>query len=112
MPDFVGKVVLINSIETVDIDVAHALGNLIPSDSHLIKPQAKYMYGAVGKYGILDLTFQVPDSLLESQFESGISLLKTLHFVRNEEQKQEMADLLGDLLEPTDDSICLTSLSE
>lgn len=110
MSVLIDQVVTINSIETVEANIFYALAGAFPSDSHFLEPEAKYMLGSMGKYGILDLEFQVPDGLLEAEYESGIALLRKLHFLRRKDQLQELTDIFDDLSKPTGDPTCLTEL--
>ncbi len=107
LPELIGKIVKINAPTTVEADVLTASGDWLPEQTRLIGPPEKYIERAMAKYGILDLTFSGQDTLLETQFESGIPLLKKLNFVIGPERAKEMAVEME-----TDDPTCLTELAE
>lgn len=116
MNELIGKTIPINDLESVEQDVTSSLGSMLPENSKLIGPARKYMEGVSAIYGLLDLTYTVPSSLLESQYESGISLLKALHFLidseKAEEITREMRELAADTNEDFNDPTCLQNLNE
>ncbi len=44
-------------------------------------------------YGILDLSFKMPDTVLESDYQSGIALLKELGYVPSSEELEEARNI-------------------
>jgi hypothetical protein len=70
----------------------------------------------IAKYGILDLDFLAPDSLLDTEFEHGIRLLKRLGFIPTPEavqrHEQEMQEWPEDMADVMKDFTCLDQLNE
>ena len=75
--DLIGVEITINLFESIAQDVRQALPLI--KDATFLGPEIRHTKLAVEKYGILDITFLVPHSLLDSEFEHGIALLKELH---------------------------------
>jgi hypothetical protein len=73
LPELIGRRVAIHGIETVGTDIRESLGDLLPDECELISP---INLPAIAKYGILDLEFTVSESVLTSNCQSGIGLLK------------------------------------
>lgn len=109
LSEFVGRNVRIRSIQTVADDVRDVLSLIVPEECQLLT-DAKLIEGTLAKYGFLDLTFSAPSCLLESQYQSGISLLKDLRYIREpsevEEEDYDFYELLGE------DPTFLTQLTE
>jgi hypothetical protein len=110
--ELIGTTIPINGLESVEQDVASRLDALFPENCRLIGPERKSMEGSTAKYGLLDLTYTAPSFLLESQYESGISLLKTLHFLIGPEEAEEIVREMRELDENFDDPTCLQNLNE
>ena len=66
-------------------------------------PEQHVLDGQISKYGILDLSFKAPSSLLDREAEKGISLLQELGFIDAEERS-----LLDG--EPDEEAVCLEQL--
>jgi len=81
LPDLMGKTVHIQHIGTIEANVRSSLGSALPSDCRLIAPEPRIAWVTVRSHLILDLTFQAPKYLLDTQYESGRSLLKKLNFL-------------------------------
>lgn len=112
LSELFGREIVIHSVETVEDNIRRALGDIVPEGCRLLtEPQS--MKGMLAKYDFLDLTFSVPAYLLQSHYESGISLLKALHFIidPSEEDIDELKykEVSGFL---EDDPTCLTELAE
>jgi hypothetical protein len=107
LPELIGKTVKIHAPTTVEADVLAAIGDKLPEAIRLISPQEKYLERAMARHSILDLTFTGQDALLESQYESGIPLLKKFHFIGDPERAKELADELE-----LDDPLCLGELND
>jgi hypothetical protein len=74
----------IHSIATIEQNIRQELGDIVPAECHLLTTP-EIMVGTVEKYQFLDLTIQVPAPLLlQSSYESGISLLRQL-FPQNQD---------------------------
>ena len=98
--ELIGRRVLVNSLESLETDIHQTLAATVVSDCELVKPERKYLERAIAKYGILDLTFHAPQSLIETDYETGIALLKALHFVThkaNSEKTDEIVKQFEDL---------------
>src|SRR5258708_3779880 len=80
--DLIGKTANITGLATVEHDILEALHGWLPGDCRLIKPEARFVKVALAKYGLMDLTFQLPAPPLDREYESGISVLKKLGFLR------------------------------
>lgn len=99
--ELVGRKITIFSVSTVEDDVRRELGSIVPEGCRLLT-EPQLMKGMLAKYDFLDLTFSAPAYLLESQYESGISLLKALYFIRDpseesvDEELREISLLFGD----------------
>ncbi len=111
LSELFGRQVRLYSVNTVEYDISHALGDLVPEGCRLLT-ETQLMKGMLAKYDFLDLTFSVPAYLLESRYESGISLLKALHFIidpSDEESNEELEQAYQFL---GDDPTCLSELAE
>jgi hypothetical protein len=91
LPEFVGQQVMIQSVDTVADDIRCALSGIFPEECNLLT-EAGILEGMMAKYNFLDLTFSAPPYLLESQYQSGISLLKDLGFIRKPSEVEEYDD--------------------
>ncbi|MBD3883293.1 hypothetical protein IFO70_16115 [Phormidium tenue FACHB-886] len=70
--------ITIHSIETLENDIRTELGKIVPAGCSLMT-QPETAHGTLAKYDFLDLTFRVPEHLLlQSNYQSGISLLRQL----------------------------------
>lgn len=108
--DLVGRRIIIYSVDTVEDDIRRELGSIVPEGCRLLT-ESQLMKGMMAKYDFLDLTFSAPAYLLNSQYESGISLLKALHFIRDpSEEDDEEDDEVSELFR--DDPTCLGHLVE
>ncbi len=87
LPDFVGKTVYIQNIGTIEADIRSSLGNAFHDDWRLIAPEPRIAWATVKSHFILDLTFQASKSLLDTQYESGRSLLKKLSFLPDTDEE-------------------------
>ncbi|MBE9229693.1 hypothetical protein IQ264_30275 [Phormidium sp. LEGE 05292] len=102
LSELFGRQVMIHSVDTVEDNIRHALGDIVPEGCRLLT-EPQLMKGMLAKYDFLDLTFSVPAYLLQSHYESGISLLKALYFIRDPSQEdideleyKELSEFLGD----------------
>lgn len=70
--------ITINSIATLETDIRAELGKIVPAGCSLLT-ETERIHGMIAKYDFADLTFRVPDYLLlQSDYQSGISLLREL----------------------------------
>ncbi len=70
--------ITINSIATLESDIRAELGKIVPAGCSLVT-EPEIAYGMLAKYDFIDLTVRVPDHLLlESNYQSGIPLLRQL----------------------------------
>ncbi len=88
--------ITINSIATLETDIRAELGKIVPAGCSLLT-ETERIHGMLAKYDFIDLTFRVPDYLLlQSYYQSGISLLRELLPVKEpsneEEDYQEIDD--------------------
>jgi len=68
-------------------------------------PEQEYLDGQIAKYGILDLRFAAPSTLLGPSSSTGVSLLKELGFV--DDSAQQLAEEFG-----ADTAVCLEQLRD
>lgn len=68
-------------------------------------PEQKYLDGQIAKYGILDLRFNAPNTMLDADADAGVSLLRELQFIDS-----GMEDLIEEL--GGDASYCLEELRD
>ena len=68
-------------------------------------PEQEYLDGQIAKYGILDLRFSAPTTLLDADTDSGVPLLRQLGFI--DDDARDSIDELGD-----DGSCCLEELRD
>ena len=87
LPDIIAQPIEIYSLETVAIDIRQALGALWPNECRIVS-KASQMAMTIAKYGIMDLRFSAPESILPDEYESGFSLLKKLGFLAESETEQ------------------------
>ena len=113
LSELFGRQVMIHHVETVEDDIRRALGSIVPQGCQLLT-EPYLLKGMLAKYDFLDLTFRVPAYLLESQYESGISLLKALYFIRDPSEPEDEEDLDQESLSEVfgDDPTCLGELAE
>lgn len=102
LSELFGREVVIHSVDTVEDDIRHTLGDIVPEGCRLLT-EPQLMKGMLAKYDFLDLTFSVPAYLLQSHYESGISLLKALHFIIDPSEEdideleyKELSEFWGD----------------
>lgn len=94
LSEFVGRQVMIQSVDTVADDIRCELSGIFPEECNLLT-EAGIVEGMMAKYNFLDLTFSAPPYLLESKYQSGISLLKDLGFIRKPSEVEEDDDFGG-----------------
>lgn len=113
LSELFGRQMMIHRVETVEDDIRRALGSIVPQGCQLLT-EPYLLKGMLAKYDFLDLTFSVPAYLLESQYESGISLLKALHFIRDPSEQEEDEEMDQESLSQFfgDDPTCLGELAE
>ncbi len=58
-------------------------------------PEQEFLEGQIAKYGILDLRFSAPQTMLDVDAQSGVAILRSLHFV---DDLHDVADELEDEL--------------
>lgn len=110
--DIIGQEIEMSSLETIEADIRKTLGDLFPKESVLISTIQPM---AIAKYGILDLEFQVPNPILEANYQNGISLLGELGFVNQPEQYPNIHQIDLDfafLADLADDPFCLIELAQ
>ena len=61
LSDIIGSRVIINSIETIQADSLHALAPSLPATAVLEEPEQRFLIGSLLKYGLMDLTFAIPE---------------------------------------------------
>ncbi len=107
--DLIGQEVEIKSLGTVENDIRLTIGVSLPSECVMSSPLSEL---ALVRYGILDLYFEAPRSMLANNYQSGIPLLKELGFAVEPEHAQELIETrrgLGDKF--ADDPTCLNELA-
>jgi hypothetical protein len=93
--------ITINSIATLESDIREEFGKIVPAGCSLLT-EPETAYKMLAKYDFLDLTVRVPDHLLlESNYQSGIPLLRQLlptpELLDEEEPDEETDELLNGL---------------
>ena len=78
----IGQTVLVSSIDAIVADI-HTFVQRFRPDCVYTGHSEGSLVGALAKYGILDFEFRAPDSLLLSEFSTGIPLLKELGFLND-----------------------------
>ncbi len=110
----IGQQVTVYSLDTVVQDIQREVS--LVSNASYLGPEARYIEGMIAKYGILDLDFLGPISLLDTDFEHGIRLLQHLRFIptRDATQKhnQEKQEWPHDPTDDMEDFTCLEQLNE
>jgi hypothetical protein len=75
LTSLIGLKVTINSYDTRISDIRESLGNLFPDECECLNSSG---YGAIIKYGILDVVFRVPNTILASNYQNGFTVLQEL----------------------------------
>ena len=109
LSDIIGSRVIINSIETIQADSLHALAPSLPATAVLEEPEQRFLIGSLLKYGLMDLTFAIPEPSPTVIDAAGIPLLKELGFVIEPEPRPSVR-AEGDVW--NDDPTCLAELAE
>ena len=110
LPELMKIKITINKIETIEEDLKNAIREIFPEE-HKLLTTAKNMEGMMIKYDFLDLTFSTNYNLLESEYKSGISLLKNLWFLEKRNLPENNDDeIWGDWFE--EEPNCLSFLAE
>lgn len=81
LPELVGQEIMIHSVESVEEDLREALAPFLPGQAQYEWPHSPFLERTLAKYGILDVTFRAPASLLQGEAEQGVPLLKKLGFL-------------------------------
>jgi hypothetical protein len=106
LPELIGQSVVIQNVDSIEADLRQALAPLIPAEAIFEWPQRPHMERTLAKYGVLDVTFRVPSTLLQADDEHGVSLLKKLGFL----PEQSILDQLPLTFE--NDPTCLSELHD
>ena len=109
LSSLIGHHVLIRTIDSIQSDLRDALNDTVISGSEMVSPDRRFLEVAMAKYGILDLTLTSPTALLDSDYESGLSVLRKLGFLqeRGEAKSPTFLDPISE-----EDPTCLTELHE
>ena len=101
LPELMGRKLKINQIETIEEDIKNAIREIFSEECKLISTN---MEGTMTKYDFLALRFSTDSNLLESEYESGITLLEKLGFLIGKgEQKYSLdPDFMPDLEKDVD----------
>lgn len=100
LPYLIGRNIKISRLDTIATDILQTLENLLPDECELdssINPRV------IAKYGILDLRFTVPDTVLKTNHRSGISMLGELGFFPPPEEILELE--VSEIADPRDISL-------
>ena len=113
LPSLKGRNVIIKSKKTSIIDIHSVICDQSPYE---LVPYELVPYecsDAVAKYGIQDLSFKVPATVLESNYQSGISLLQELGYVPPHEELEEARKNARETgMKSPDDPFCWQELAE
>lgn len=80
--ELIGRVVALRSFDTMLPDIQAVLDESLPSPAFR-GPEESYRIGALAKYGLLDLCYDVPSDIATTEHHHGLSLLKELGFVEH-----------------------------
>src|SRR5690348_3076147 len=83
LPDLIGQELLISDRKLVAQEVQSSLLTKFSYQFDFLKPETKYIEGAIAKYGLIDLTFSTSADLFGTDYEHGIPLLKKLNFLKD-----------------------------
>ena len=109
LTDIIGSRVTIHSIETIQADILHSLSPPLPATAVLERPEQRFLIGALIKYGLMDLTFAIPEPIATGTDAPGILLLQQLGFVIAPKQHPAVS---ADGAMWSDDPTCLAELAD
>lgn len=81
LPDWVGKQVVVNGIDSIEQDVKRGLELLLLDRGTLVEVERKFRQLALAKYDLLDLSFTLQSEWIWNVEIRGIPLLKQLYIV-------------------------------
>ncbi|MEZ4669182.1 MAG: hypothetical protein R3E39_14845 [Anaerolineae bacterium] len=97
---YIGQTVLINSVESIEADLRDAIIPRLSVNCSLLSKERRFVEVALAKYGLVDLEFQVNESYFESDFTTGIQVLKSNRFFTTDNfDDPEIADFSRVVLE-------------
>lgn len=92
LQQMIGKTVAVTAHARIVADVSSFVGQFVDGCA-FYGPEQKFLDGQIAKYGLLDLRFNAPSEMLDSESAGGIPLLRELGFVGGDMQK--LAEELG-----------------
>lgn len=101
-----GQTVMISSRTLIATETAALVSRFVDGCS-FAGPTQKNLDGQIAKYGILDLHFDAPSSILDADADTGVPLLRDLGFVDNgiEDLAEGRTGILADCLNILHDGI-------
>lgn len=89
--------ITINSIATLESNIRAEIGRIVPAGCSLLT-EPEIAYKMLAKYDFIDLTVRVPDHLLlESNYQSGIPLLRELLPAQEPLDEEELDEEIDEL---------------